>query len=193
MLPYSWLCRWLPKTHEFRTDLRFGPPNHDGPPDPRRAAECVEQGKASDNYRGFQNAHVKNTTGINRSCPLSFLFLFDIVWDICPDMMHIIKNFFEKLTFKLFAGLRTPEWDKSKNMKPQAGAEDYAAKLNRHEDAVARWKLAVHQNQQCTFSEADRKMVDQRVKNLVGPTKWIKNSMVSVHMNDPFVYMHTYV
>jgi hypothetical protein len=51
-----------------------------------------------------------------------------------------------------------------------------------HEDAVARWELAVKQNQQCTFSEADQKLVDQRVKNLVGPAKWIKNSMVCVHM-----------
>jgi hypothetical protein len=138
----------------------------------------VAQGKASDDYRGFRNAHVKYTTGINRSCALSFLHLFDIVWDICPDMMHIIKNFFEKLTFKLFAGQRTPEWDKSKNKKPEKGASEYSSKLRRHNDAVARWKRAVEQNRLCIWSEADRKTVDMRVKKLVGPSRWIKNSMV---------------
>ena len=72
MLPYSvctWLCRWCPQDHEFRTDPSFGPPNHNDPPDPRQNDECVEQGKASDNYRGFKNAHVKDSTGINRRAP----------------------------------------------------------------------------------------------------------------------------
>ena len=176
------LCRWLPADHRFRTDETFGSPNHSGPPEPRNHDECVAQGKASDEYIGFQNAHVKNDTGINRSCPLSFLHLFDIVWDICPDMMHIIKNFFEKLTFKLFAGKRTPQWDNSKNKKPAQGVDGYRDKLKRHKDAKKRWKKAVDQNTKCIFSEADQKLVDQRVKNLVGPARWIKNSMVSEHM-----------
>lgn len=177
------LYRWLPADHPWRTDPSFGPPCDTDPPEPRDHDECVAQGKASDDYRGFKNAHVKEETGINRSCPLSFLHLFNIVWDVCPDMMHIIKNFFEKLTFKLFAGKRKPEWDKSKNKKPAKGDPDFRRKTRRHNEAKKRWKLAVEQNEMCTFSEADQIIVDQRVKNLVGPARWIKSSMVSEHMN----------
>jgi hypothetical protein len=176
------VCRWLPADHPFRTDPTFGPLDNRGPPEARNHTECVAQGTASDNYQGFQKYHVKHDTGINCSCPLSFLHQFDIVWDICPDMMHIIKNFFEKLTFKLFTGMRTPEWDKSKNKMPAKGDADYKRKYARHQDAKARWKTAVQQNLLCTFSDEDQKLVDQRVKNLVGPSKWIKNSMVRAHM-----------
>ena len=112
------VCRWLPTGHRFRKDADFGSYRGDDPPGARNAAECVAQGKAADNHRGTKKAHPKETTGINRSCPLSYLRLFDIVWDICPDMMHIIKNFFEKLSFKLFAGARVPVWDASKNKAP---------------------------------------------------------------------------
>jgi hypothetical protein len=185
--------RWLPHAHPFRTHPSFGPPDNRDPPEPRNHDECVAQGKASDDYRGFKNAHVRFDTGINRSCPLSFLHLFDIVWDICPDMMHIVKNFFEKITFQLFAGKRAPEWDKSKNKRPAKGEDDYRRKLRRHNDAKQRWEKAVEQNKQCTFSEADQKLVDQRVKNLVGPAKWIKSSMVSQHISThPFKYTYKY-
>jgi hypothetical protein len=93
-------------------------------------------------------------------------------------MMHIIKNFFEKLTFQLFAGERTPGWDSSKNKKPAKNAKDYIRKLQRHIDAKRRWTKAVKQNKLCIWSEADRKIVDERVKDLVGPARWIKSSMV---------------
>ena len=183
------VCGWLPTGHRFRKDADFGSYRGDDPPGARNDAECVAQGKAADNHRGTKKAHPKETTGINRSCPLSYLRLFDIVWDICPDMMHIIKNFFEKLSFKLFAGARVPVWDASKNKAPAKGAKNYAEALLRHQDAVARWKLAVEQNQACTFSKADQDLVDRRVKNLVGPAKWIKNSMVCDDYDDVLCLM----
>jgi hypothetical protein len=172
------VCRWLPKNHRFRRDKDFGSYKGKDPPDARNAAECVAQGKASDTHQGAKNAHPKGTTGINRSCPLSHLHLFNIVWDICPDMMHIVKNFFEKISFKLFSGARVPEWDASKNVVPAKGAANYAEAKLRHQEAVARWKLAVVQNNACIFSKSDQELVDRRVKNLVGPAKWIKGSMV---------------
>jgi hypothetical protein len=98
-------------------------------------------------------------------------------------MMHIIKNFFEKLTFKLFKGERTPEWDNSKNKKPAKEDEGYHQKLLRYKEARRRWEKAVEQNRQCIFSEADQELVDKRVKNLVGPAKWIKSSMVNEQLS----------
>jgi len=132
------LFRWLPKNHRFQRDESFGSARRQDPPDARNADECVAQGKDCDHYRGFKNAHPSETTGINRSCPLSFLHLFDIVWDICPDMMHIVENWLEKLTCKFFSGARVPEWDKSKNKGPAKGAANFTENMDRHLDAKAR-------------------------------------------------------
>jgi hypothetical protein len=94
--------------------------------------------------------------------------------------MHIIKNFFEKLTFKLFAGNRAPTWSTAKNPEPDKNDAEYDTKMANYEDARARWELAVAQAGKCTFSKADQELVDRRVKNLVGPANWIKNSMVQL-------------
>ena len=184
-LQYAYFfCRWLPPGHRFRLNPDFGPKRDTGPPAARKHAECVAQGKASDNYTGPDTQHVRSASGINTACALSFLNLFDIVWDICPDMMHIIKNFFEKLTFKLFSGSRVPKWSHAKNKPPRKDDPDYASKQKHHLDARARWEKAVEQNKKCIFSAADQELVDRRVKHLVGPANWIKNSMV--HIPPPF-------
>jgi hypothetical protein len=139
----------------------------------------VEEGEASSSWTGPETRHPRHESGINGTCALTYLNLFDIVWDICPDMMHIIKNFFEKLTFKLFSGSRVPSWATSKNKEPDdTDAPDYAAKMARYNEAKARWELSVKVNKKCIFTEADQKLVDRRIKNLVGPARWIKNSMV---------------
>ena len=172
------LHRWLPPNHQFRADAAFGTKRDTGPPRARTHAESVQQGLDSDNYRGTKKGHVRKLTGINTSCALSFLHLFDIIWDVCPDMMHIIKNFFEKLSFKLFAGACVPVWSASKNKMPDDDDAQYDRKKARHDDAKARWEKAVEQNKKCLFLTADQELVDRRVKHLVGPANWIKNSMV---------------
>jgi hypothetical protein len=173
-------CRWLPRGHRFRRDVRFGEGRGKAtPPEPRNHAECVEEGKASTNWTGHETRHPRHQSGIDGTCALIYLHLFDIVWDICPDMMHIIKNFFEKLTFQLFSGDRVPNWSASKNKEPEdKTAPDYADKMARYNEAKALWELAVKANKKCIFTEADQKLVDRRIKNLVGPANWIKNSMV---------------
>ena len=102
-------------------------------------------------------------------------------------MMHIIKNFFEKLTFKLFGGERVPRWSTAKCPKPVPSDPDYDSKLDRYTDSYQRWRKAVAANDKCIFTEAQRKAVDKRVKTLVGPANWIKNSMVINRINT-----HTY-
>ena len=194
-------CRWLPRGHRFRRDARFGPGRGKAtPPDARNHAECVEEGKKSTNWTGPESRNPRHESGIDGTCALSYLHQFDIVWDICPDMMHIIKNFFEKLTFQLFSGSRVPTWAASKNKEPEdMTAPDYDAKLARYNEAKARWELAVKVNKKCIFPEADQKLVDRRIKNLVGPANWIKNSMVLVVMYTlcvaflVHVYMYTHI
>jgi hypothetical protein len=171
--------RWLPRGHRFRRDETFGAKRGSNPPGARTHAEAVEQGEESDNWTGAANAHPRKTSGINASCPLSKLYLFDIIWDICPDMMHIIKNFFEKLTIAVFSGKRVPPWSESKHPVPDKDDEAYETKLASFTRARARWTLAVQQHQKCIFPVADQELADRRMKNLVGPANWIKNSMVT--------------
>ena len=172
------LHRWLPKNHHFRRDEAFGQKRGSNPPPSRTHNKAVAQGLAQDNWQGPATRAPKHDTGINSSCPLSFLHLFDVIWDVCPDMMHIIKNFFEKLTFKLFAGSRVPNWSTYKNPPPKEDDPDFARKEAKYQDALGRWEDAVEKNRKCTFPKADQGLVDRRVKNLVGPANWLKNSMV---------------
>ena len=103
-------------------------------------------------------------------------------------MMHIIKNFFEKLTFNLFSGSRVPVWSDAKHPMPSESDDDYDEKLARYEVARARWELAVKQNKKCIFPKYDQELVDKRVKYLVGPANWIKNSMVCVYTYVNYIY-----
>lgn len=173
-------ARWLPDDHPFRSDPAFGPAEVRAadPPAPRANAEARQQGNASDNWAGAKNAHPRLASGINGSCALSFLYLFDLIWDICPDMMHIIKNFFEKLTFKVFNGSRTPRWAAGKNKEPAKGDADFKSKMRAYKDAKATHEREVAKHAMLTFSERDQKEVDKRVKSLVGPANWIKSTMV---------------
>jgi hypothetical protein len=99
------------------------------------------------------------------------------------------KELFEKLSFKLFRGDRVPAWIDSKNKKPNEGDMDYANKLQRHLNAHQRWEKAVKMKKNCAFTANDKALVDRRIKNLVGPPNWIKNSMVRLLLLHVFTYM----
>ena len=45
-----------------------------------------------------------SSTGIDGFCVLGRLYLFDIIWDIGPDMMHIDKNIYQLHLVPLFDG-----------------------------------------------------------------------------------------
>jgi hypothetical protein len=183
------LCRWLPDGHHFHADPAFGPQRATDPPAPRTHAETVKAGEASDAWTGPDNGHPRYASGVNSLCALTFLYLFDIIWDVCPDMMHIIKNWFEKLTFRLFAGLRIPQWSSAKNPKPKQGVADYPARKAKYKRQKALYKRAVAQTLKCTFPAADQAVVDRRIKNLVGPATWIKNSLVHTRMYNYVFYV----
>jgi hypothetical protein len=169
---YGDYVRWTHEDHPFRTDPTFGPrrPYDTHPPPPNRThAEAREQGIQGDNYKGPKTSHPEHTTGIKHECPLCYLYLFNIIWDVCPDMMHIIKNFFEKVVLKLMGGQRIPQWSQYHNR--HHGPEE-------HKRQRMYFKEAVRKARNVVFTEAQRKEIDRRVACLVGPQKWIKPSMV---------------
>jgi hypothetical protein len=173
--------RWLGMTDPLR---RAG--DTAGPPAPRTHCKACAEAKLSESkpYHTWDTkTHIRYTTGINHWCPLSVLYMFDMIWDFCPDMMHIIKTFWERLVLGVFSGERKPNFSAKEPAKPKGTPTDdvrkaYQAKRRKYHEAQQEWARDCKDFESCLFSEADRKLVDQRVQNLVGYPYWIRNSMV---------------
>ena len=56
-----------------------------------------------------------HTTGIDRWSPLSLLYLFDIVWDIMPDIMHSIVGIIKDKLILLLGGSEKTEYKEPKD------------------------------------------------------------------------------
>jgi hypothetical protein len=93
-------------------------------------------------------------------------------------MMHIIKNFSEKILRDLLGGLRIPKWSTKKNLEPDPDAPDYEDRLNSLEAQEARWMEARDKARRCVYTAVEQREVDYRIRSLVGPPGWIKQSMV---------------
>ena len=173
--------RWLHPDDPLRHG--YGP---EGPPAPRTHRQACREAKVSDSkpYHTWDSTkHVRLTTGINHWCPLSVLNKFDMIWDFCPDMMHLIKTFFERLVIGVFSGSREPSFNRKDPVKPAKGAEyqerkDYQAKKGKYEAQKKEYLEEVKACNECKFSSADQRTVDERVQNLVGYPCWIKSSLV---------------
>jgi hypothetical protein len=46
-------------------------------------------------FTGKAKYHPGDTTGVNGFAVIGLLHLFDLVWDICGDMMHCVMGFFK--------------------------------------------------------------------------------------------------
>ena len=46
--------------------------------------------------------------GVRELSPLRWIFLFDLVWDVLPDMMHVIYGVWGRHFLPLFGGMRNP-------------------------------------------------------------------------------------
>jgi hypothetical protein len=109
-----------------------------------------------------------------------------MIWDFCPDMMHIIKTFFERLVLGVFSGERKPKFTSKPPTKPSPGAprdvrQEYERKQSKYRERVREYEEAIAAFNECQFSEAEQKLVDLRVQNLVGYAYWIRSSLVSSH------------
>ena len=157
------------------------------PPPPRtHDAACREAKISEDSHYAFTNkdSHPRYQTGVNHWCPLSVLDKFNMIWDFCPDMMHIIKTFFERLLLGVFSGQRCPNFLIKEPKPPARGAPrpiqaKYKAKLKVYESEKKSYVQDVLASSECKFSAADKKLVDERVQALVGYPEWIKSSLVT--------------
>jgi hypothetical protein len=177
------VIRWLHPDDPLRAP--FG---SDGPPAPRTHARACAEAKESDkaaHHPWKRENHPRKKTGINHWSPLSVLNNFDMIWDFCPDMMHIIKTFFDRLMLGVYSGKRKPS--KFKAPEPEdpgtgssrADKKKYKEKLKIYEERASEYKKAREAFDACLFNKEDQIIVDERVKNLVGFPNWIKISLVT--------------
>jgi hypothetical protein len=157
------------------------------PPPPRTHLQACEEAKVSETmpYARWDAAnHPRLATGINHWSPLSILRFFDMIWDFCPDLMHVIKTFFERLLIGVFSGSRKPTNFKRKvPAKPNSRAttterEEYKVKKRKYDSTKREFEDAVQAFDESKFDTDAQKIVDERVKNLVGYPNWLKTTLV---------------
>jgi hypothetical protein len=107
-----------------------------------------------------------------------------MIWDFCPDMMHIIKTFFERLVLGVFSGSRKPNYTNPEPAKlarnpSRAEQKEHQEKMRKHKAKAAAYEKEIKAFDECYFDEDARKLVDTRVQNLVGYPYWIRSSLVS--------------
>jgi hypothetical protein len=56
----------------------------------------------------YKNNSPYKTTGVKELSPLTLIPLFDIVWDVMPDMMHITTGVWQRHIFGALRGVRMP-------------------------------------------------------------------------------------
>ena len=91
--------RNLRANHPYRTDARWGAPETRTPHKLRTAEEVEAKSREIDGMEeeGPGKARAQKATGIDGLCLLVMLGMFDIVWDMLPDMMHITKGLFNAI------------------------------------------------------------------------------------------------
>jgi hypothetical protein len=171
-------CRWLDENDPLRDK---GVPEADAAPAPRTNDETYAQSVEAEEYCGFANAHPKEEHGINGWCVLHLAPMFDIIWDVCPDMMHVLKNFFDRFFVALPSGERIPNVQKSfkKPTRTKKESDDeFAAQERKFEKETERYAKAKKQAHACTFSDKSKKQVDVRIRKLAA----IKSSGIPYSM-----------
>jgi hypothetical protein len=108
--------RWLHHGNPLRPDGETAPPART-PASVARDAEASNEADEAWKHK----AHPRKATGVNSISALSLYPMFDIVWDVMPDWMHIIKNLVLPHFIKVVKGerkLKPPVYDQV----PHAGS-----------------------------------------------------------------------
>ena len=159
--------RYLPEGHTLRTHGSFGVPEHLPPPSARDHAGFVDDALANRRHTGAKKYAPYKSTGVKELSPLASLPFFDLVWDVLPDMMHVLPNIWKAHIFQMFVGKRTPA--KPRERKSLTDKEN-AHLLAAHDDALTEldeWHL----------SEDWQAELDRRSVHLGGEPNWIRNNL----------------
>jgi hypothetical protein len=110
--------------HPYRTDRRFGPPELRPPPVARTKDGYAHDARAQEAWSGFKKYAPYKTSGVKEFSPLMWLPLFNIVWDVVMDMMHIILGIWKRHLIEILKGRRAPaKVPNRKNLTPEGNAQ----------------------------------------------------------------------
>jgi hypothetical protein len=149
----------------------FQAPEYRNPPEPRSHAEVYSQSIEAENWQGAKSKHPSQLHGIKGWSVLGIIPLFDLVWDICPDIMHIIKNLFERFFGTLLAGARVPKDNKNFRKPSDTTSETFHADLANYNAELDEHKRATRRATISTLSAYGKNQIDVRCRKLAGVKK----------------------
>ena len=100
--------RHLAPDNPFRRDDSFAEPELRPPPPMRDHCQMCTTAENMANLSGAELEKEQTRTGINGECWLSHLHMFNMVWDITGDMMHILKGMWGRRLMPLLKGTIAP-------------------------------------------------------------------------------------
>ena len=148
---------YLPAGHPMRAASGFHGRRCDDPIPPARTHEgYVRDGLANEAHRDrlldagldarrrgiFKKDFPYKTTGVKECCPLRFYPLFDLVWDIMPDMMHLGTGIWQRHIFELLKGGRAPAPVKAKKKNTAAQNEALRSEHEKCKAHVKDWAVS---------------------------------------------------
>ena len=87
---------------------RFGEPEIRRAPPTRTHATFVQDAKDNEAWEGPKKDQPYKKTGVKELSPLCYLPLFCLIWDILPDLMHIISGIWKRHIMAILRGKRAP-------------------------------------------------------------------------------------
>jgi hypothetical protein len=115
------------------------------PPAMRTHDSIVRDAEADRDHtlaKGYKKHAPHKTTGVKELSPFRFLAFFDLVWDIMPDLMHIVPVMWKGHIFKMFGGKRTPAQVKPRKKNTDAENEQLLRDHELAKEHLADWSLS---------------------------------------------------
>jgi hypothetical protein len=113
----------LPEEHPVRSDETYGPQEEREPPATRTHADTCERGKDIEQMDEAPKTAAQKDSGVYGFCVLAFLAMFNVIWDITGDMMHIIKGMWMRRLMPMLKGELVQAAPKKPNMTHTVAGE----------------------------------------------------------------------
>jgi hypothetical protein len=116
---------FLRANHPWRGPGVWGEQEDRPPPNPRTHARVVAAAAASEAETDLawdHDDHPRKASGVDGLCPLAKLPLFNMVWDVCMDYMHIVKVLISGHLLPLLKssrGLKSPQVQENEPPDPE--------------------------------------------------------------------------
>jgi hypothetical protein len=127
---------YLPTNDPMRRDATYGPVEDRPPSAHRTNADFLQHGQANETYKGPKSRAPYKASGIKELSMLAALPMWDMVWDVLGDMMHIVVGLWKGHIFDMLAGKREPAkpkprqaWTTTENRRLAKDHADVIAKL----------------------------------------------------------------